>query len=76
LAGGGFVLGVKPLCPPAGIVLQHLEIEVFNILAHFAAKAAGLVVQRAPDDKNLALERPVGLDPQETFTKRDETRNV
>jgi hypothetical protein len=35
-----------------------------------------LVVQRAPDDENLAPERPVGFDPQETFTKHDETRNV
>jgi hypothetical protein len=45
-------------------------------LAHLVAEAAGLVVQRAPDDENSAPERPVGLDPQETFTKRDETRNV
>jgi hypothetical protein len=45
-------------------------------LAHLAAEAASLVVQRAPDDKNSVPERPVGLDPQETFTKRDETRNV
>jgi hypothetical protein len=45
-------------------------------LAHFVAEATSLVVQRAPDDENSALERPVGLDPQETFTKRDETRNV
>jgi hypothetical protein len=63
LAGRGFVPGVKPLRPPTGIVLWHLEIEVFNILAHLAAEAAGLVVQRAPDDENSALERLVGLDP-------------
>jgi hypothetical protein len=29
-----------------------------------------------PDGKNLAPKRPVGFDPQEAFTKRDETRNV
>jgi hypothetical protein len=32
-------------------------------LAHLAAEAAGLVVQRAPDDENPMLERPMGLDP-------------
>jgi hypothetical protein len=53
-----------------------LEIELFDILAHLAAEAAGLVVQRAPDDENSAPERQMGHDPQEAFTKRDETRNV
>jgi hypothetical protein len=76
LAGGGFVPGIKPLRPPAGIVLRHLEIEIFDILVHLAAEAVGLVVQTAPDDENSTPERPVGLDPQETLTKRDETRNV
>jgi hypothetical protein len=33
-------------------------------------------LQRAPDDEDSAPERPVGFDPQETFTKRDEARNV
>jgi hypothetical protein len=41
-----------------------------------AAEAASLVVLRAPDDENLMPEHPMGLDPQETFRKRDETRNV
>jgi hypothetical protein len=43
---------------------------------HLAAEAAGLVAQRVPDGENLAPERPVGFDPQEAFTKRDETHNV
>jgi hypothetical protein len=76
LAGRGFVPSIKPLRPPTGIIFRCLEIEVLNILAHLAAEAAGLVVQRAPDDENLALERPMGLDPQETFTKHDEACNV
>jgi hypothetical protein len=76
LAGGGFVLGIEPLCPPAGIVFWHLEIEVVDVLAHLAAEAASLVVLRALDVKNSMPERPMGLNPQETFTKDDETRNV
>jgi hypothetical protein len=76
LASGGFVPGIEPLHPLAGIVFRHLEIEVLDILAHLAAEAASLVVQRASNDENSAPERPVGLDPQETFTKHDETRNV
>jgi hypothetical protein len=76
LAGEGFVLGIEPLRPPAGIIFWHLEIEVVDVLAHLAAEAANLVVLRAPDDENLTPERPMGLDPQETFTKRDETRDV
>jgi hypothetical protein len=76
LAGGGFVLGIEPLCPPAGIVFWHLEIEVVDVLAHLAAEAASLIMLWTPDDKNSTPERPIGLDPQETFTKRDETRNV
>jgi hypothetical protein len=29
-----------------------------------------------PDGENSAPECPVGFDPQEAFTERDETRNV
>jgi hypothetical protein len=71
-----FVLGIEPFHPPAEVVFWRLEVEVVNVLAHLAAKAASLVVLRAPDDENLMPERPMGLDPQEAFTKRDETRNV
>jgi hypothetical protein len=45
-------------------------------LAHLAAEAASLVMLWTPDDENLTPERPMRLDPQETFAKRDETRNV
>jgi hypothetical protein len=76
LAVEGFVLGIEPLRPLAGIIFQRLEIEVVDVLAHLVAEAANLVVLRAPNDKNLTPERPMGLDPQETFTKRDETRDV
>jgi hypothetical protein len=76
LASRGLVPGIEPLRPPARIVFWRLEIEVLDILAHLAAGAASLVVQRAPNDENSAPERPVGLDPQETFTKHDKTRNV
>jgi hypothetical protein len=41
-----------------------------------AAEAASLVVLRAPDDENSKPERPIGLDPQETFRKHDETSNA
>jgi hypothetical protein len=68
LAGNGFILGIEPLRPPARIALQHLKIEVLDVLAHLAAEAASLVVLRAPDDENSMPERPMGLDPQETFT--------
>jgi hypothetical protein len=27
-----------------------------------------LIMEMAPDDENLPLERPVGFDPQEAFT--------
>jgi hypothetical protein len=33
-------------------------------------------LQRAPDDEDSVPQRPVGLDPQETFTEHDEARNV
>jgi hypothetical protein len=41
-----------------------------------AAEAASLELQRALDDEDLAPQRPVGLDPQEAFTERDEACNV
>jgi hypothetical protein len=63
LAGGGLVPGIEPLRPPGRIGFRRLEIKVLEILAHLAAKATSLVVQRAPNDENLAPERPVGLDP-------------
>jgi hypothetical protein len=40
------------------------------------AKAASLELQRTPDDEDSAPERPVGFDPQETLTERDETREM
>jgi hypothetical protein len=76
LADGGLVLGVEPLRPPAGIVFQRSKVEVLDVRAHLAAEAAGLVMERAPNDENLPPERPVGFDPQETFTERNKTRNV
>jgi hypothetical protein len=65
-----------PRHPPARIIFWHLKIEVVDVLAHLAAEVASLVVLRAPDDENSTPERPMGLDPQETFTKRDETCDV
>jgi hypothetical protein len=44
LADGGLVLGVKPSCPPARIVLQRSQIEVFDVGAHLAAEAASLIM--------------------------------
>jgi hypothetical protein len=41
-----------------------------------AAEAASLVLQRAPNDEDSMPQCPVGFYPQETFTERDETRNV
>jgi hypothetical protein len=76
LADGGFVPGIKPLRPPAGIVLRHSKVEVLDVLANLTAKATGLIMERVPDDKNSPPERPVGFDPQETFTERDKTCNV
>jgi hypothetical protein len=76
LAGEGFVPGIEPLRPPAMIVFGRLEVEVVDVLAHLAAEAASLVMLWMPDDENPTPERPMGLDPQETFTERDETRNV
>jgi hypothetical protein len=76
LAGGGFVLGVVSLCPPVGIVFGRLEVEVFDVRAHLNAETIGLEWQRAPNNKNLAPQRPVGFNPQETFTEHDEARDV
>jgi hypothetical protein len=76
LADGGFVLGIEPFRPLAGIVLRRSKVEVLDIRAHLAAEAAGLVMERAPDDENLPPERPVGFDPQEAFTERNKTCNV
>jgi hypothetical protein len=76
LASEGFILGIEPLCPLARIIFWCLEIEVLDVLAHLLAEAASLVVLRVPDDENSTLEHPMGFDPRETFTKRDETRNV
>jgi hypothetical protein len=75
-AVGELVLGVEPFRPPAGVVLGHLEGEVRDIRAHLAAEAASLELQRAPDDKDSAPQRPVGFNPQEAFTEHDEARNV
>jgi hypothetical protein len=76
LTGEEFVLGVEPLCPPARIFLQNLEIEVFDVLAHLAAEAASLVVRGMPNGVNSTPERLVGLDTKEALTEHDETRNV
>jgi hypothetical protein len=73
---GGFILGVIPLRPPAGIVFGLLEVEVFNVRVHLKAKTAGLEWQRVPNNENSVPQRPVGFNPQETFTERDEARNV
>jgi hypothetical protein len=72
----GLVLGIEPLCPLAGIVFGRLEEEVGDIRAHLTAEAAGLELQRAPNNENSVPQCPVGFNPQETFTKRDESRNV
>jgi hypothetical protein len=63
LTDGGLVLGIKPSCSPAGIVLRRLQIEVFNVGVHLAAETTGLIVERAPDDEDSPPERPVGFDP-------------
>jgi hypothetical protein len=76
LAAGGLVLGIKLFRPPAGVVFGRLKVKVGDIRTHLAAKAAGLEWQRAPDDKDSTPKGPMGFYPQETLTKRDETRNV
>jgi hypothetical protein len=75
-ASGGLILGIKPFRPPAEVVFGHLEIEVRDIRAHLAAKATSLIAQGVPDGENPAPKRPMGLDPQETLTEHDKTRNV
>jgi hypothetical protein len=75
-ASGGLVLGVELFCPPAGVVFGRLEIEIWNVRAHLATEATGLVAQWVPDGENPAPKCPVGFDPQEAFTKHDKTRNV
>jgi hypothetical protein len=62
--------------PLAEIVFGCLEGEVGDIWAHLIAEAASLELQRAPNDEDSVPQRPVGLNPQETFTKCDEARNV
>jgi hypothetical protein len=68
LTGGGLVLGIEPFRPPAGIILRRPKIELLDIRAHLTARTTGLIMERAPDDENSPPERPVGFDPQETFT--------
>jgi hypothetical protein len=70
------ILGIKPPCPPARIVLRRSQIEIFDIRVHLAAETAGWTMERAPDDKDSPLQRPVGFDPQEAFTQRDKACNV
>jgi hypothetical protein len=53
-----------------------VKVEVLDVRAKLAVEAIGLVVERASDDENLSLERPVGFDPQKTFTERNKTHNV
>jgi hypothetical protein len=73
LAIGRLVLGVEPFRPPSRVLLRCLEVEVGHVRTHLTAKAASLELQRMPDDEDLAPERPVGLDPQETLVEHDET---
>jgi hypothetical protein len=72
----GFVLGIVPLRPSAGIVFGRLKVEVFDVRAHLAAETAGLEWQRAPNNENSAPRRPMGFNPQEALTEHDEARNV
>jgi hypothetical protein len=76
LAAGGFVLGLKPFRPLAGIIFGRLKVKVGDIRMHLTVKAAGLEWQRASDDKDSTPKGPIGFYLQETLTKRDETRNV
>jgi hypothetical protein len=71
LASRGLVPGVKSSRPPPRIVFWSLQVEVVDVLAHLAAETTSLVMQRAPDDKDSAPQRPVGLNPQEALTKHD-----
>jgi hypothetical protein len=76
LTGGRLVLSIKPPCSPARIVLRRPQIEVFDFGVHRAAKTAGLIVERAPNNKDSPPERLMGFDPQEAFTQHDEARYV
>jgi hypothetical protein len=76
LAGEEFVLSIEPFRPPARVVLRHLEIEIFDVWTHLAAKATSLVVRRAPDGEDSTPESLVGLDSKEALIEHDETRNV
>jgi hypothetical protein len=75
-AVGELVLGVEPFHPPALVVFGRLEGEIRDIRKHLIAEAASLELQRAPNDEDSAPQRPVGLNPQETFAEHDEARNV
>jgi hypothetical protein len=68
LASGRLVFGVKPPRSPVRIVLGRPQLEVFSFEVHLAARTAGSIVEGAFDDKDLPPERPMGFDPQETFT--------
>jgi hypothetical protein len=68
LADGGLILGVEPSCPLADVVLRRAQIEVFGVGAHRAVETAGLVMERASDDKNSPLERPVEFNPPKALT--------
>jgi hypothetical protein len=63
LTGSRMVLGVKPPCSLAGIILRCPQLEVFNFRTHRAAETAGLVIERAPDNEDSPPERPMGFDP-------------
>jgi hypothetical protein len=63
LANGRLVLGIEPFCPPSGVVLRSLEVEVGDVQTHLTAKATSLELQRTPDDEDSVPECPVGFDP-------------
>jgi hypothetical protein len=75
-ASGELVLGVEPFCPPAGVVLGRLKVEVGHVWTHLAAEATGLVLRWVSDDEDSVPERPVGFDPQEALAQRDEACDV
>jgi hypothetical protein len=62
------ILGIEPSRPPADVVLRRAQIEVLNVGVHRAIETAGLVMERASDEKDSPLERPVGFDPQKALT--------
>jgi hypothetical protein len=61
------VLGVKPPCSPARIVLRRPQLEVFDLGAHRAAETAGLIVETASNNEDSPPELPMGFDLQEAF---------